>query len=272
MTIQLLVSVRNSQEAEIATDGGADIIDVKEPDSGSLGFAGAVAIREVVDVVDNRVPVSAALGECLDWSTGTTAIDVLRFDGMQHALSFVKLGLAGMHSAAAHGLWVDEWLGTRRAFDTSVFGRTVAERFVGSQSEAQLVVAAPSAIEMEQPQPSWVAVAYADHKQAGSPPWRDVLTAAQSSSCEILLIDTHGKGGLPTLDWLSESELAEIRQRCHRSQLKFALAGQLNQTHLPIIKRIQPDVFAVRGAVCDGLDRRSTISAGKVKALKTALQ
>jgi len=115
-----------------------------------------------------------------------------------------------------------------------------------------------------------VAVAYADHERAGSPPWREVLDSAQSSNCEILLIDTHGKDGLSTLDWLSESELVDIRQRCHHSQLSFALAGQLNRTHLPIIKRIQPDVFAVRGAVCDGLDRCSTVSVDKVRALKMA--
>ncbi|MEO2015079.1 MAG: (5-formylfuran-3-yl)methyl phosphate synthase [Fuerstiella sp.] len=272
MTIQLLVSVRNSQEAMIAADGGADIIDVKEPDSGSLGFAGAATIRDVVDAVADRVPVSAALGECLDWSTGDMAIDTLRFDGKRRSLSYVKLGLAGLLSTTAGDLWVDEWLGTRRRFDSCLFSRKVAERCMGSRSEEQLEAAAPCAVAADQPRPGWVAVAYADHEQAGSPPWCDVLQAAQSSNCEILLIDTHGKDGLTTLDWLSESELVEIQKRCHRSQLKFALAGQLNRTHLPIIKRIQPDVFAVRGAVCDGLDRCSTVSTDKVKALKTALQ
>lgn len=69
MTIQLLVSVRNAEEAVQAADSGADIIDVKEPEFGSLGFAGGATIREVVDAVAGRIPVSAALGECLDWTT-----------------------------------------------------------------------------------------------------------------------------------------------------------------------------------------------------------
>ncbi len=271
MTIRLLVSVRNAQEAVIATDGGADIIDVKEPGFGSLGFAGAATIREVVDAVADRVPVSAALGECLDWSSGIKAIEALQFDGMQHALAFVKLGLAGLLPATAHGLWVDEWLGTRREFESSLPGHATGTHRDLSQSEARSMTADTCAVAAEQSEPNWVAVAYADHEQAGSPPWRDVLQAAQSSKCEFLLIDTHGKDGQSTLDWLSESELVEIQQRCHRSQLAFALAGQQNRTHLPIIKRIQPDVFAVRGAVCDGLDRCSTISADKVKALKSAL-
>ena len=54
MTIQLLVSVRNAEEAVQAADSGADIIDVKEPEFGSLGFAGGATIREVVDAVAGR--------------------------------------------------------------------------------------------------------------------------------------------------------------------------------------------------------------------------
>ena len=40
MMAKLLVSVRSADEAEVALEGGADIIDVKEPLHGSLGWAG----------------------------------------------------------------------------------------------------------------------------------------------------------------------------------------------------------------------------------------
>jgi uncharacterized protein (UPF0264 family) len=83
--MQLLVSVRSAEEAEAALDGGAGLIDVKEPARGSLGPADPTVISEVLHVVAGRAPVSAALGELLDGPT-----DLARSE-----LSFVKWGLAG---------------------------------------------------------------------------------------------------------------------------------------------------------------------------------
>src|SRR3954451_22237023 len=61
----LLVSVRGADEVPAALEGGADLIDVKEPARGPLGMAEAEVVAAVLDRVDARVPVSAALGE---WS------------------------------------------------------------------------------------------------------------------------------------------------------------------------------------------------------------
>jgi uncharacterized protein (UPF0264 family) len=84
---ELLVSVRSAAEAEQALEGGADVIDVKEPRLGSLGRADHSVMREVIRRVKGRRPVSAALGELLDWKDeATTAPD---------GLSYVKWGLAG---------------------------------------------------------------------------------------------------------------------------------------------------------------------------------
>jgi uncharacterized protein (UPF0264 family) len=83
---KLLVSVRSLAEAEAAVAGGADLIDVKEPSRGPLGAATDAVIRDVLRFVSGRVPVSAAMGEWLDW------------DGRElpEQLSFVKWGLEGM--------------------------------------------------------------------------------------------------------------------------------------------------------------------------------
>ena len=45
---RLLVSVRSAAEAEAALLGGADVIDVKEPDRGPLGRADDAVIAAVV--------------------------------------------------------------------------------------------------------------------------------------------------------------------------------------------------------------------------------
>jgi (5-formylfuran-3-yl)methyl phosphate synthase len=89
----LLVSVRSADEALAALAGGADLIDVKEPTRGPLGRADARAIAEVVGAVAGRVPVSAALGEWVDWDHTPIPAGV----------AFVKWGLAGLKESAERG-------------------------------------------------------------------------------------------------------------------------------------------------------------------------
>ena len=73
------------EESAHALAGGAAIIDVKEPQLGSLGRADDAVIAEILHFVAGRRPVSAALGELLE--------DSLPY--AQPGLSFVKSGLAG---------------------------------------------------------------------------------------------------------------------------------------------------------------------------------
>src|SRR5262249_39210165 len=85
---RLLVSVRSAAEASVALEGGAGLIDVKEPDNGPLGMAPPAVIAEVLRAVSGRVPVSAALGEVRD------ARDCLPGE-IAAELAFVKYGAAG---------------------------------------------------------------------------------------------------------------------------------------------------------------------------------
>ncbi|MCX7666850.1 MAG: (5-formylfuran-3-yl)methyl phosphate synthase [Gemmataceae bacterium] len=80
--IKLLVSVRSVEEAETALAGGVDLIDVKEPELGSLGSAAHSTIQEIIARVGGQVPVSAALGEWIDWSPAP----------IPSGLTFVKWG------------------------------------------------------------------------------------------------------------------------------------------------------------------------------------
>src|SRR5262245_19700394 len=82
----LLVSVRSAAEALAALDGGADLIDVKEPSRGPLGAADRNVVEQVVLAVGGRVPVSVALGEWAEYSSGPLPAGV----------SFAKWGLSGL--------------------------------------------------------------------------------------------------------------------------------------------------------------------------------
>ncbi len=101
----LLVSVRSADEVAAAIEGGADLIDVKEPAKGPLAAAEAEVVAAVIDAVDARVSVSAALGE---WSPN--AITEAHWH-LELPLQYVKWGLAGY--APAPG-WGEDLLDTRR--------------------------------------------------------------------------------------------------------------------------------------------------------------
>lgn len=61
----MLASVTGPQEAEIAIEGGADIIDLKDPKAGALGALGFEAVRETVRAIAGRRPASAVTGDLL---------------------------------------------------------------------------------------------------------------------------------------------------------------------------------------------------------------
>ena len=86
---RLLVSVRNVDEALAALRGGADWIDLKEPDRGALGAVDAATARDVVQRMAGRAPISAAAGELVDWQAGA-ARELLAVRGV----SLLKLGLS----------------------------------------------------------------------------------------------------------------------------------------------------------------------------------
>ena len=264
--IQLLVSVRDEAEAVVALESGADIIDVKEPDAGPLGFAGIETVTRVKNAVGNRVPVSAALGECTDWLNVAVQNhpSPLSFSG----LDFVKLGLAGMlvpeharidlqrqSSSTGRAVelsdWTNDWCRVRRQLN----------------SMAPTGSAVTNAVRA----PDWVAVAYADYAQADAPSVWQVLDAAAKTGCSTLLIDTFAKDGSGTLDWLLPDELLELRVAARNRQLRFALAGQLTGKDVPVVRTIGPDIFAVRGAVCEGSDRQATICGTKIRKLKQTM-
>src|SRR3954454_23697054 len=87
----LLVSVRSAAEALAALAGGADVIDVKEPNRGSLGAADDDTIAAVVEAVAGRAFVSAAFGELVELSASSNGD---RRRALVAGVSLFKVGLA----------------------------------------------------------------------------------------------------------------------------------------------------------------------------------
>ena len=63
---QLLISVTSVEEAQLALENGADIIDLKDPHSGALGALPLLQIKSIVNHIlnsPNSKPISATIGD-----------------------------------------------------------------------------------------------------------------------------------------------------------------------------------------------------------------
>ncbi|MGB7815706.1 MAG: (5-formylfuran-3-yl)methyl phosphate synthase [Methylotenera sp.] len=60
---QLLISVRNVEEALLALDAGVDIIDLKDPNVGALGALDLVTTKQIVQAINGCGLISATAGE-----------------------------------------------------------------------------------------------------------------------------------------------------------------------------------------------------------------
>jgi uncharacterized protein (UPF0264 family) len=86
----LLASVRSAPEAALAVEGGADIIDAKEPSMGALGRVAPDVLRGIVREVGGRRPVSATIGDLeLSPDTVSAAVEAMARDGAD----IVKIGV-----------------------------------------------------------------------------------------------------------------------------------------------------------------------------------
>src|SRR5258708_26775445 len=86
----MLASVRSLDEALIALEGGADLIDLKEPSRGALGALDHAAVRICVQAIGGRRPLSATIGDLPTMDPGLMA------DAVQSIAAprgdFIKIG------------------------------------------------------------------------------------------------------------------------------------------------------------------------------------
>ncbi|WP_010585660.1 (5-formylfuran-3-yl)methyl phosphate synthase [Schlesneria paludicola] len=234
---RLLVSVRSADEAHSALAGGAEILDIKDPLKGSLGMSDIETISDIAtieSVAQGVTPLSAALGEALDWNSSKPV------PSLPPGITYAKLGLSGCSSQSD---WREIWDQVRTAFQR--------------QSGAKL---------------TWVAVAYADAAEAQSPAIEDVLQAAQVTGCAGLLIDTWTKGRRSLLDFLDPPTLKMMAAHCHQAGLFFALAGKLSRDSLKHIAGVPADVIAIRSAACRNTERTSQLDSNQVNAFRHELK
>lgn len=96
--VLMLASVVDVSEAVICRDGGADVIDCKDPLKGALGAVPVATARAVVEAVGTHVPVSATIG---DHPCEVAPIVAATSEMAKAGVDYVKIGLAPGGDAAS---------------------------------------------------------------------------------------------------------------------------------------------------------------------------
>src|SRR6187455_2273016 len=161
--MQLLVSVSDAMEAADALDGGADIVDAKDPSSGPLGPVTLETLKAIRLRTGARRPLSAALGD----PSGEV-------EAQRMASAFIHAGAAVVK------------VGFLAARDCGDVQRLVAGAVSGAEEGKVRLKADPTEAN------GVIAVAYADHAPGGVTPWR-LIDIACSAGANGILLDTADK-------------------------------------------------------------------------------
>jgi uncharacterized protein (UPF0264 family) len=234
--MRLLVSVRSAEEAKVAAENGADIVDAKEPAVGPLGAVTPAVLAGILRALPDDMPLGIALGDLRTTAEVALALERLALPARTGAV-FLKLGFAGV---------------TDR-HDPADLLRVAVRRSRGMDPLVMVVAAA-----------------YADYGRARSPSPDSVLAAAIAAGAAGALIDTWAKDGRGLLHHLAGEDLRPWVRRARSRGLLAAVAGSLGPEALPTLMAVEPDIVGVRGAACRG-GRAGTLDPARVRLLRDRL-
>jgi (5-formylfuran-3-yl)methyl phosphate synthase len=229
--LKLLVSVVNKAEALESIEGGADIIDVKNPKEGSLGANFPHVIRQVKEVTPKNLELSATIGD-LPNLPGTASLAAL--GAAVSGVDYVKVGLFGVKT---------------------------------SQQATALMTEVVRAVKEYDPNLKTIACGYADYRYVGCVNPLELPMVAHKAGADGVLVDVKIKNGKTNLfSFLADEKLRELVNKAYEYNLLAALAGSLEAKDISRIHNLGADIIGVRGAVCSKRDR----VAGKLEKEKVA--
>lgn len=217
----LLISPINTEEAHEAIEGGADIIDVKNPKEGSLGANFPWVIKSVREMTPKDMLVSATLGD-VPYKPGTVSLAAL--GASVSGADYIKVGLYGTKN-----------------YDEALEVMKNVVKTVNDYNEDAIVVAS----------------GYADAYRVGAVDPMEIPNVAVDAGADLAMVDTAVKDGTTLFDFMNEEKIAEFNDKIHDYGLKSALAGSIKKDQLKTLYNLGCDVVGIRGAACTGGDRNS---------------
>lgn len=234
--MKLLVSPMNLVEAFEAIEGGADIIDVKNPVEGSLGANFPWVIREVASFSKKYGrEISATIGD-MPYKPGTASLAALgaAFAGAD----YIKVGLFGVKNAKEAEEMVKNVVKSVKEYDSS----------------KRVVIAG-----------------YADYHRISAISPLELPKVAASYEVDVVMVDTAIKDGTSLFDHMKYEDVVEFVDSIRENGMKCALAGNINWNNIELVKKIKPDIVGVRSIVCEN-GRNSMIKRELVSKLVSYLK
>jgi uncharacterized protein (UPF0264 family) len=220
--LELLVSVVNQLEALDSIQGGAHIIDVKNPKEGSLGANFPYIIHNIREVMPENLELSATLGD-LPNLPGTASLAAL--GAAVSGVNYVKVGLFGVKTSQDATTLMKEVVRAVKDYDTNV--KTIAS-------------------------------GYADFRYVGCVSPMELPLVAFNAGADGVLVDVKIKSGQSKLfKFLNDEQLSKFVKDAHNYNLIAALAGSLDKTDIKRVHDLGADIIGFRGAVCTKKDRVS---------------
>jgi uncharacterized protein (UPF0264 family) len=232
----LLISPINTEEAQEAILGGADIIDVKNPKEGSLGANFPWVIKSIRELTPENMLVSATLGD-VPYKPGTVSLAAA--GAVVSGADYIKVGLYGTRNYSEALEVMENVVKTVKDFNRNI-----------------LVVAS----------------GYADAHRVGAVDPMEIPRVAADSGADLAMVDTAVKDGKTLFDFMDENAISKFTQDTHDNGLKNALAGSIKEEQLKTLHDLGCDVVGIRGAACTGGDRNSgKINRDSVARLKAMM-
>lgn len=202
-----------------AVKGGAHIIDVKNPQEGSLGANFPRIIKQVTQITPKHVEVSATIGD-LPNLPGTASLAAL--GAAVSGAQYIKVGLFGV----------------KTSIEATMLMKEVCRAVKDYEANTKVIAAG-----------------YADFQNVGCLNPLTLPEVARQSDADGVMFDVKMKNHGSLFDFLGDDQLKEMVQRAHKHNLSVALAGSLDKEDIPRAFSLSVDIIGVRRAVCSSRDR-----------------
>jgi (5-formylfuran-3-yl)methyl phosphate synthase len=213
--MKTLISIISAEEAMIANQSGAEIIDIKNPDEGSMGAQFPWIIKDIISKLGAERPLIS------------TTIGDLEFKPAGAGLAAYGMALLNPNYIKA-GLY-----GVSNYNEALVMGKSIVK-----------------SVKMGNPNIPVALSGYADYSKFGGIDEISMVKAACNSGADYVMLDTAIKDGNTLFDNMGMNQLYNFIGMAKEAGLKVALAGSLKLKDFDKLSRLNPDIVGVRGAIC----------------------